>query len=239
MCVILGLSMQAVNNDNFGPLIAYLVPGATVLLGFSQFSPTLQGWFAITSTEAPTIGGFLYLTVSSIAVGMTVSAVRWAVVDTLHRLTGLPLPPLDFTRLGTNVAAFRLLIEIHYEHYQFYGNMCVATAVAYLCHRVHLGTMWPLGGIDVAFVALESVFLATSRDTLKKYYLRSQQLLAGSSPPWKQPTTTFSRLYVPDCSAFSSRRTNSGRVTPKAWHTVRNWITSRRRSPRSYLLTKD
>ena len=53
---------------------------------------------------------------------MTVSAVRWALIDTLHSLTGLPLPPLDFSRLGKNVEAFGLLIEIHYRHYLFYSN---------------------------------------------------------------------------------------------------------------------
>ena len=108
--------METVTNANFGPLIAYLVPGATVLAGFSPFSPVLRSWFG-RPADAPTIGGFLYLTVASIAVGMTVNAVRWAVIDTVHAYTGLPLPPLDFSRLGKNVDAFGLLIEIHYRHY--------------------------------------------------------------------------------------------------------------------------
>lgn len=112
--------MESVTNANFGPLIAYLVPGATVLAGFSPFSPILRSWFAAAPTDGPIIGGFLYLTVASIAVGMTVSAVRWALVDTVHSHTGLPLPPLNFSRLGKNVAAYGLLIEIHYRHYQFY-----------------------------------------------------------------------------------------------------------------------
>ena len=56
-------------RDTFGPLIAYLVSGATVLFGFSQFSPTLRTWFAVTPADAPTIGGFLYLTVASLAAG--------------------------------------------------------------------------------------------------------------------------------------------------------------------------
>ena len=170
--------MQSVNRDNFGPLIAYLVPGATVLFGFSQFSSTLRTWFAVTSADAPTIGGFLYLTVASLAAGMTVSAIRWAVVDTLHSLTGLPLPPLDFSRLGKNVAAFGLLIEIHYVHFQFYSNEAVALSIAYVCYRVKLGGLLPLGWPDAAVVILEAVFIATSRDTLKKYYSRSRQLLA-------------------------------------------------------------
>lgn len=170
--------MQSVNRDTFGPLIAYLVPGATALFGFSQFSPTLRTWFAVTPADAPTIGGFLYLTVASLAAGMTVSAIRWAVVDTLHSLTGLPLPPLDFSLLGKNVAAYGLLIEIHYVHYQFYSNEAIATAIAYACYRIKLGGLLPLGWIDAAFVIVEAVFIATSRDTLDKYYTRSRQLLA-------------------------------------------------------------
>jgi hypothetical protein len=59
----------AVSNDNFGPLIAYLVPGVTVLLGASLFCPELQAMFAMTPVDAPTIGVFLYLTVASLGVG--------------------------------------------------------------------------------------------------------------------------------------------------------------------------
>jgi hypothetical protein len=113
--------MHSVSNANFGPLIAYLVPGATVLLGASLFSPTLSTLLATTPKEAPTIGGFLYLTLASLAVGMTVSAVRWAVVDTAHARTGLAAPVLNFSLLGKNVEAYCLLIEIHYRHYQFYS----------------------------------------------------------------------------------------------------------------------
>ena len=147
--------MQAVSKYNFGPLIAYLVPGATVLVGMSHFSPTLQSWFASTPLDSPTIGGFLYLSVAAIAAGMTVSALRWAFVDTIHTWSGLRTPSLDFSRLGENVDAFVLLIEIHYRHYQFYANMLVATAIAYGCHRVsggHLALTWS----DLAFVGLES-----------------------------------------------------------------------------------
>ncbi len=171
--------MQSVTNDNFGPLIAYLVPGATVLFGVSQFEPALKSWFAVNPMQAPTIGGFLYLTIASIACGMVVSAVRWAVVDTFHHITGLPLPPLDFSKLGSNVEAFNLLIEIHYRHYQFNANMLVATAIAYMSYRLKHDA--PLSWLDVGFVLLEIIFLATSRDTIRKYYSRSQQLLMPTS----------------------------------------------------------
>lgn len=171
--------MQSVSNDTFGPLIAYLLPGVTALLGLSQFSPALRSWFATSPADAPTIGGFLYLTVASLAVGMTVSAIRWVVVDTLHERTGVRMPPLDFSKLGANVQAYTLLIEIHYRHYQFYANMLVATAVAYAYYRVKLGGILPLGLLDLAFVFLEAVFFASSRDVLRKYYARCGQLLKG------------------------------------------------------------
>ena len=170
--------MQTVSNDNFGPLIAYLVPGATALWGFRLFSPSLAAWFAATPENAPTISGFLYLTLASLAVGMTITAVRWAIVDQLHTITGLRPPKLEFSRLATSVDAFNLLIEIHYRHYQFYANMFVAAGIAYLCHRIHLGTLWHIDLLDPGFVLLEVVFFLTSRDTLRKYYQRTQQLLS-------------------------------------------------------------
>ncbi len=177
LCYAHSRRMQSVSNANFGPLIAYLVPGATALWGISEFIPSLRSWFAIVPMQTPTIGGFLYLTVASIACGMVVNAIRWAVVDTFHRLTGLPLPKLDFSKLGQNVEAFNLLIEIHYRHYQFFGGMVVATAIAYLSHRLRNGSLWPLEWSDLGFLLIEAFFLRTSRDILAKYYGRSRQLL--------------------------------------------------------------
>jgi len=118
---------------------------------------------------------------------MTVSAVRWAVVDTLHAALGLRLPELNFARLGDNVAAFGLLIEIHYRHYQFYSNMVVASGVAYVCYRVKLASLTNVGLYDLVFICLEIVFFATSRDTLRKYYARSQQLLATTMTELPKP----------------------------------------------------
>lgn len=169
--------MQTVSKDTFGPLVAYLIPGVTILAGLSYHSVRLRLWFG---AYEPTIGGFLYLTLAAIAAGMTVSAIRWAVVDTLHAKTGLKLPPLDFARLGENVNAFTLLIEIHYRHYQFYANMLVATAIAYVSYRIAVGVFRGPWWIDCGFVVLEGVFFATSRDTLGKYYARSRQVLGDA-----------------------------------------------------------
>jgi hypothetical protein len=161
------MASNDVSIHDFGMLVAYLVPGATALLGVSEFSPTVQRWLASGPADAPTIGGFLYLSLAALAAGMTVSAVRWAVVDTLHCYTGLRLPRLNFAALGRNVEAYNLLIRIHYEHYQFYGNMAIAAAIAYVCHRVRMNPFAPPGWPDLGVALLEGVFLVTSRDTLR------------------------------------------------------------------------
>lgn len=167
--------MHTITNDTFGPLVAYLVPGATVLVGLSPFVPGIEVWLANAPENPPTIGGLLYLSLASVALGMTVSALRWATVDTLHAYTGISPPELNFARLPGKVEEYRLLIEIHYRHYQFYANMFIATAIAYFCYRVHVG--WePFDLADRAVLLLEPVFFFTSRDTLQKYYLRTVQL---------------------------------------------------------------
>lgn len=174
------------SNATFGPLIAYLVPGATTLWGLSLFVPGIRAWFAASPEQVPTLGGFLYLTVASVACGMTVTAIRWGLIDTLHRWTGLDSPKLDFSKLADRVEAYNLVIEIHYRHYQFYANMVIATAIAYGCFRIHAGLSPFAGWLESAFAAVEFVLVCASRDTLTKYYRRSGQVL-GTLPDESDP----------------------------------------------------
>ena len=57
--------MPSVTDDTFGPLVAYLVPGAVALLGVAPFAPPVRAWLAATPADAPTVGRFLYLTVAA------------------------------------------------------------------------------------------------------------------------------------------------------------------------------
>lgn len=176
--------MAELTGRNFGLLIAYLIPGFVVLLGISHLSPTLQTWLsaATNAEDLPTIGGFLYVTLASVGLGMTVSAVRWFLIDRINEWTGLKRPRWDDSRLQVNLEAFDLIVEHHYRYYQFYANNVVALLTVYGAHRYGKGFPPVVGWPEIGLVGLLVVFWAMSRDTVRKYYNRASALLNYQEP---------------------------------------------------------
>lgn len=161
--------MQDITTKNFGLLIAYILPGFTLLWGGSHHSQTLQSWLGQSSGDLPTVGGFLYVTLGSIASGMMASTVRWLLIDTLHHWTGIRQPPWDFSQLADRVSAFDTLIEIHYRFYQHYANMILALTGCLLLRWTAVGFhVWEA----VAVLLLLVLYFIASKDTLAKYYER-------------------------------------------------------------------
>jgi hypothetical protein len=113
--------MNALSNENFGLVIAYVLPGFVALWGVSFFSPTVESWIAVSQQGAPTVAGFMYVTLASIGTGLTVSGVRWLIIDTVHHLTGLTRPAWKFVNLDDKLQGFLTLNEGHYRYYQFYA----------------------------------------------------------------------------------------------------------------------
>jgi hypothetical protein len=174
--------MKEVSSSNFGLLIAFLLPGFMVLWGVSYFSETVRFWLSGADTT-PTVGGFMFVTLASVAAGVTVSTVRWAVLDTIHSWTGLPQPTWDFSRLQDNVGAYNVLNDIHYKFYQFHGNALIALILVYAARRIHEGIFTtPFGLFDLGFVILSVILFVGSRDTLRKYFARVSQLLGTGTP---------------------------------------------------------
>ncbi len=65
---------------------------------------------------------------SAMSAGVTVSAVRWAIIDHLHHATGVVPPAWKFANLESKLQGYLTLIENHYRFYQFYSHMFVAAA---------------------------------------------------------------------------------------------------------------
>ena len=165
------------HERDFGLLISLLLPGFIVLLGLAHHSTTIQTWIGTAVPDAPSLGGFLYLTIAAIFAGLVVSTIRWLLVDTIHWLTGLKQPNWNFAKLSDRQEGFAMLIDVHYRYYQFYANSMVAL--------VFFGiSRWLVTGISgwelAAGVAIEALFFAGSRDTLRKYYRRVDALLAAT-----------------------------------------------------------
>jgi hypothetical protein len=174
------------SNENFGLVIAYILPGFVALWGVSYFSPTVESWITASQQGAPSVAGFMYVTLASIGTGLTVSGVRWLVIDTIHHLTGLTRPAWKFGNLDDKLQGFVTLNEGHYRYYQFYANMFIAAGFTYAAWLVWNGKgLRAAGWANLHFVVLEIVLFATSRDRLAKYYSRVAQLLGTLKTPKK------------------------------------------------------
>lgn len=166
------------HDTDFGLLISYILPGFIVLLGLAHHYPLLQTWIGEATDSAPSLGGFLYLTVASIFIGLGISTLRWLVLDTIHHATKLKAPRWDFSKLAQRENGYQLLIDIHYRYYQFYGNSIFGIASFGVARWTASGWIWWEVLLVTATMAL---FFVASRDTLRKYYSRVDQLLSGVS----------------------------------------------------------
>lgn len=174
--------MNSLSTQNFGLVIAYLLPGFVALWGVSYFSPTVDTWISASQQNAPTVAGFMYVTLASLGAGLTISGVRWAIIDSIHYLSGLRRPAWKFVNLDDKLQGFLMLNESHYRYYQFYGNTFVAAAFTYAAWLISSGKgIRAAGWANIHFVVLECILLANSRDTLAKFYFRVAQLL-GTIP---------------------------------------------------------
>lgn len=217
--------MTQVSTRNFGLLIAYVVPGLVVVSTMGDYSQTVRSWFGVFPGFAPTVAGFLYTTLASVAAGMTVGAIRWLLVDWLHHNTGIERPEWDFSALQANYRAFAYMVESHYRYYQFYGNMLVALVIAVIGQS---SLLFPLSEkppiLIVVLIGLLALFYVASRDALRKYYAhttgflgslqqeRKRTMTNGSTPKTKQDRekTTLKKPSTKSAGGKRSRETAKG-----------------------------
>ena len=171
------MSQEPSSSTGFGLSIAYLIPGFLALLSVSGYLPAVRAWLMSPPASSPTMGGFLYGTVASLALGLTLSTIRWAVLDRLLLLTGIKQPSWDFSKLQHHLGAFMIAVEHHYRYYQFYGNTLVFLVFLFVFPH-------PLSGVvpgepwlhRAGAGALALLFFAASRDTLRKYHDRARAI---------------------------------------------------------------
>lgn len=174
---------NTVRNDSlrgFGLLIAYVLPGFTVLLGLATVFDPVRVWLLGADSAQLTVGGVLYITAASVTIGMILNAIRWAVFDTLHHATGVTKPSWDDARLADRLPAFERLVEDHFRYYQFYANTALASLIAFAAWRS--SAFYPPAlspWAEMGLAVLEFTLVAASRDALKRYYRRTSALLVS------------------------------------------------------------
>ena len=167
--------MGDLSGRGFGLLIAFVIPGFAVLWALQSYSPVVQTWLeqGRVADTAPSIGGFLYATLASIGVGITLSGARWLTVDQLHAHTGIKKPTWDDALLERRLDGFNQIVEFYYRYYQAYANGLVALALVVL---VHGRTNWSKGELWLS-AATAVVFFLSSRDALRRCYSKVALLL--------------------------------------------------------------
>jgi hypothetical protein len=179
--------MKEVTDKNFGVVIALWLPGVILLWGLTYSYPHLSTWLnKANSSEAATIGGFLYLSLAALAAGMVVSAIRWMIID-LFVLSYIPWikvqrETFDFGTLRDkdSFAVFQGAVENFYRYYQYYSNTLVSILGALFVYVIRGEERIGRGGwCAVAFICI--ALLLASRDSLKNYYACRAQIARGKS----------------------------------------------------------
>jgi hypothetical protein len=178
-----GGGVKDLNEDSFGWLIAFLLPGFVLLFGLSFTSDQVSSWLATSSGEhSAEIGGFLYGTLASLALGLFISAVRGLIMDRPLGWFGLNGRGLNYEKLKEKevLETFKAIVANHYRYYQYYGNCLVALCgafAAYAYNKIafrHEVVHWYATAF---FVLLVVVLFLASHDSLKSMYEKMRPIL--------------------------------------------------------------
>ena len=169
--------MTEVSTRNFGLLIAYVIPGFAVVLALSTRYPTLAQWLAASTTDAPSVGGFLYATLASITAGMLLNLIRWLLLDPLHHWMGVPRARWDVTLLATHADGFETFVEYHFRYYQFFAASFLAVLLIACMPDVMARLATSSSQAYLSAMVFGAALFAASRDALTKYYVRTNHLL--------------------------------------------------------------
>jgi hypothetical protein len=164
-------------SNQFGLVVAYLLPGFIGLAGIAPFAPVIAAWLQPGTYSEASLGPPVYAILAALTIGMVVSCFRWLLIDHIHHWMGVPPPAWDDNHLEDRIVAFNYVVENHYRYYQFFANTLIAVLFAYSVNR-WTGTSPLLGiGTDIGMFILCAALFAGSRDSLTKYYARTSRLI--------------------------------------------------------------
>jgi len=183
----MGQSTNPVEPDKlleaFGLVIAYLCPGFMTLWALDH---AVAGGLAIPGQAIG--GGFVFVFLAAIGVGVLLSGVRQIVVnDFLFKLPWLKVPTeQDYEEALRKEpgleAAYRDIRSSYFPYFQFFSHMFVAAPIVFVAWWA---TATPSGraiwwGI-AAFLAIEGVLLRNAVNSMSRLRARRSKLLSPAA----------------------------------------------------------
>jgi hypothetical protein len=121
------LMEKSVAPLDFGLLIAYLLPGFVTFNAITFVSPRAQAFLDAAVARDAALGGSFLVLLSSLTLGVIVSAVRSVLLDPIAWKTGVRRGDLSYAALrdaGVREAFHQAVTNV-YRFAQFYGNMFI------------------------------------------------------------------------------------------------------------------
>src|SRR5437868_5678177 len=122
-------------TNQFGLVVAYLLPGFIGLGGIAPFVPTVFMWLHPAGYTEASLGPPVYAVLAAMTIGMVAASFRWLIIDHIHEATGLVRPTWDDSQLEEHLGAFSYVVENHFRYYEFVGNTLIVVAAAYAINR--------------------------------------------------------------------------------------------------------
>lgn len=151
----------------FKLIIAYLIPGSIGLYAAAMLIPTIQNLLG-GPTSVPQGSAIIQVLVLSVASGMIINAITWALVlPIIEWSCHTKRPYFDYSKLSKdNEAAMKNVIDNIFSYYQSYSNMLTALLLSFITYLFTSGTPRYDLLICGAFICIILFFAA--RDSLKK-----------------------------------------------------------------------
>jgi len=167
----------------FGLLIAQVLPGLILVLGFSPHVPLFGAWLGAAATQDITVGSAAMVLLASIAAGLVLSGARAVLFETLLNFkrgdaSGPALESAAAVNDAVTAAQERIHVQ-HYAYYQFYGSTFIALPIA-----VALAVGWPATPFEVGAVVgtavVELVLYVATVDAMRRFLAKRQSLVKAA-----------------------------------------------------------
>jgi hypothetical protein len=160
--------MPELTSTFFGLVIAFFLPGLTLIFGFTSWMKSTDKGVLLTfcSTNNSSYSTLFLLISFAVTAGLLLAGLRWALFEELI-LRKYKLQKDDFKNIDKDnrLAAFRATVDETYRYHQFWGNMVFAVLpflLSIVCQDFHNMEIRVITFKIALVVLVEALFMVIS-----------------------------------------------------------------------------